>query len=123
FARSSLRGGLRRCFGPGAALEPERSGAVYHRNGCVKIAECAGHVGGAARAAGQRVALGIVVLRYRLAQPAFDLTASGVPGLPDPDRFEVGEARVGVAATFDDGELALVPERLEARHVLIHAEA
>lgn len=42
-------------------------------------------------------------------QRAVDLAQAEVPGLPDPDRLEVGEAGIGIADAPDDRYLALVP--------------
>src|SRR5262249_13370702 len=70
YAWRPLPQGSRSCLRLGAALESERSGVVDHRDGGVKIPQRTRHVGGAASATRERVALRIVVLRYRLAEPA-----------------------------------------------------
>src|SRR5207247_5731342 len=102
--------------------EAERLLVVGHGQRGLELAQRARHVGRAAGAAGQWVAEGVVALRQRPAQPAVDLPARGVAGLPDADGLEVGEGRVGVADALDDGHAALVPQRLDALQVLVEAQ-
>jgi len=68
------------------------------------------------------VAEGVVLLGGELAQPAVDRTAGGVARLPDPDRLEMAENRVGVTDALHDGDSALVEELLHSHQVLVEAE-
>src|SRR5207245_7285641 len=82
----------------------------------------AGNVGRSARAAGERMPVGVVGLGECPSEPAIDLPARRVAGLPDSDRLEVREGRVRVAHSLHDGDLALVPQGLDAAEVVIEPE-
>ena len=98
-----------------AAVELEALLAVDHGERRLEVAQRAGDAGRAARAADERVAGGVVVLRDRLAEPAVLLAALGIGRLPDADRVEVRERRLRIADALHDRELAVVPELLRAR--------
>src|SRR5205823_15011758 len=97
-----------------AAAEPELLLVVDHGQRRLEVAQGPGDVGGAAGAAGQRMAERVVALRQRPAEPAVDLAPGRVARLPDPDRLEVREGRFRVADALDHGHPALVPELLQA---------
>ena len=56
------------------------------------------------------------------AQPAARDLPLGVGRLPDVHGLEVGALGVGVADALDDGQLPLLPQRLEALHAGVQAD-
>ena len=118
-ARSPLVQGTDRGLDLAAARETESLLVLDHGHGRLKIAQRARDVGRAARASGQGVAVGVIGLRERPAEPSVHLSPRRVARLPDADRLEVGEGWIRIADALHDRDLAFVPQRLDARQVVV----